>query len=634
MARDISVSIAVQGEKEFDRALKDAQSAVKVLASELKASEAAFDESADAQAYYANKTRNISDQIEQQRTILASLEQAVREAGDEFGESSAKTDKYRIAVNKTYAEIAKLERSLRDTQQEAEELGRDSTRIGRQMEEGIGDAADDVSDKLERMVKQIKEDLGDIGGAVEFSAMIDAGQALMAAGDALASFTEDTEDYRRQMSFLEQNAADSGFDFEYIKEQLFNIASLTGDADGAFEAISNLMAAGFDGNELEEAIDLIGGAVIRFPETMKFENLAESLQESVSTRSATGAYAELLERLGVDLDTVNQSLADAKTNEEAQQIALAYLNENGLKETVDNYKKVNEDLIANETAQLKFNDAMSKLGESLSPAAEAWTNFKTGVVTGITDILGTEGMVELETKFANIFNGIGDYFNGEGWAQTLVTIDKGIQAATEKVGAAKQAIDDVWTSYQQWNDEMLKRNEEAKKVVDEAVAESTAFDSLDAYNEAIAQADAEGAYVRANALVAERDKFLKEQAQKTAQELDEASKQDAATIGGNISTSLGNGIIEEEGNATQAADSLWQKINSLLSREIEVPVKVAQSGSTGRTTSTSAGSYATGGEGNTIKVITEIDSETVAQKTVSGVSRAQGQSALRAAAYG
>ena len=43
MARDISGSIAVQGEKEFNRALKDAQSAVKVLASELKASEAAFD---------------------------------------------------------------------------------------------------------------------------------------------------------------------------------------------------------------------------------------------------------------------------------------------------------------------------------------------------------------------------------------------------------------------------------------------------------------------------------------------------------------------------------------------------------------------------------------------------------------
>ena len=40
MARDISVSIAVQGEKEFNQALKSAQSAVKVLSSELKASEA------------------------------------------------------------------------------------------------------------------------------------------------------------------------------------------------------------------------------------------------------------------------------------------------------------------------------------------------------------------------------------------------------------------------------------------------------------------------------------------------------------------------------------------------------------------------------------------------------------------
>ena len=170
MARDISVSIAVQGEKEFNQALKSAQSAVKVLSSELKASEAAFDESADAQAFYANKTRLINSQIEQQRTIMAALEQAVREAGEEFGEASTKTDKYRIEINRTEAAISKLERSLRETQQEAEELGRDSTRIGRQLESGIGDAADDVSDKLDKMVREIEQDLSDIGGSVEFSA--------------------------------------------------------------------------------------------------------------------------------------------------------------------------------------------------------------------------------------------------------------------------------------------------------------------------------------------------------------------------------------------------------------------------------------------------------------------------------
>lgn len=577
MARDISVSIAVQGEKEFNQALKDAQSAVKVLASELKASEAAFDENADAQAYFANKTKNINDQIDQQKTILKSLEQAVREAGEEFGESSSKTDKYRIAINKTHGDIAKLERSLRETQREAEELGRDSGRVGRQLEDGIGEAADDVTDRLEKMVKQIEGDLSDIGGAVEFSAFRDAFDMATGAMDAVTGFVENTEEYRRQLSYLEQNAIDSGFDVEYIKGQLIEIASLTGDADGAFEAISNLMAAGFDGKELEEAIDLIGGAVIRFPETMKFENLAESLQESVSSRSATGAYAELLERLGVDLETVNKSLENAKTNEEAQQIALAYLNEHGLKETVDNYKKVNEDLIANETAQLKFNDAMSKLGEALTPAMTAWTNFKTGVIEGITEMI---------------------------------------------------------TEYQKWEENFWKQNEEDKQLIKDTVESANEFSSVEEYTEAIAQADAEGAYARANILMAERDKFLKEQAKKTAQELDAASQQDAATIGGNISTSLGNGIVEEADNATNAASSLWESINSILGQTITVPVQIEKSGYASAEGGASAGSYATGGDGNTIKVITEIDSEKVAEKTAGGVSNAQGQNAMRAATYG
>lgn len=576
MARDISVSIAVQGEREFNQALKNAQSAVKVLASELKASEAAFDENADTQAYFANRTRLINAQIDQQRTILSSLEQAVREAAEEFGDASTKTDKYRIELNKTSAEISKMERALREAQQEAEEFGRDSTRVGRQLEDGIGEAADNVTDKLEDMTRKIEADLSDIGGAVQFSAFKDAFDMATGAMEAVTGFVENTEEYRRQLSFLEQNAADHGFDFSYIKGQLFEIASLTGDADGAFEAISNLMAAGFDGKELEEAIDLIGGAVIRFPETMKFENLAESLQESVKSGSATGAYAELLERLGVDLETVNKSLEKATTEEERQQIALAYLNGHGLKDTVENYSKMNEDLIANETAQLKFNDAVSNLGEALLPASTAWTNFKTGVVNGLTEMI-------------------------EG--------------------------------YKAWEEQYNKEWEDLRGVVKEAQEDSTTFTSVEEYTEAIAQADAEGAYARANALAAERDRFLKEQLERTSQELTEASSQDAQTIGENISTGVGNGIVESEGNATGAATGLWESIKNILGRTVTVPVEVAQTGGSKTGGTVTASSRATGGRGDTVTVITKIDGDRVAASTTSGVSSRQAQQASRDATY-
>ena len=586
MARDISVSIAVQGEKEFNQALKNAQSAVKVLSSELKASEASFDENADAQAYFANRTRLINAQIDQQRTILSSLEQAVREAAEEFGDASAKTDKYRIEINKTHGEIAKLERALRETQQEAEELGRDSTRVGRQLEDGIGDAADNVTEKLEDMTRKIESDLSDIGGTVQFSAFKDAFDMANSAMESVTGFVENTEEYRRQLSFLEQNAADHGFDFAYIKDQLFQIAALTGDADGAFEAISNLMAAGFDGKELEEAIDLIGGAVIRFPETMKFENLAESLQESVQTGSATGAYAELLERLGVDLETVNKSMEKAKTEEERQQIALAYLNEHGLKETVDNYKSMNEDLIASETAQLKYNDALSGLSEVLLPVATNWTNFKTAFVEGITDMVNggfDEWIADRTLELENLRTDL------DGWMRELMGGDLYDTLFGQKQEAGTPGA--------------------YAGLVQIGEAQGTAYGS--AYG-AAAQAEVT----------------------KAIEAVNEASSANAQVIGSNISTAVGNGIVDGSGDAIGAASSLWQSIKNILTQTITIPKPNFDASSYNGTGQTTASSYAAGGQNNTVTVITQIDGDTVAESTASGVSSRQAQQAQRASTYG
>ena len=585
MARDISVSIAVQGEKEFNQALKSAQSAVKVLSSELKASEAAFDESADAQAFYANKTRLINSQIEQQRTIMAALEQAVREAGEEFGEASTKTDKYRIEINRTEAAISKLERSLRETQQEAEELGRDSTRIGRQLESGIGDAADDVSDKLDRMVREIEQDLSDIGGSVEFSAFKDATDMVTGAFESLQSFTEGSEDYRRSMSFLEQNAKNAGFEFEYVKGLLIDAASLTGDLDGAFEGISNLLAAGFDGKELEEAIDLIGGAVIRFPETMKFENLAESLQESVASGSATGAYAELLERLGVDLETVNKSLEQAETAEQRQQIALAYLNEHGLDQTVENYKSMNEDMIEAEKSQLLYNDAIAGLGKALEPTVTKWVEFKTGLVEGATELINggfDEWLGGLNEKLASFRE------NSNNWMQNLL----GDETYQKLFGGEREAgIVGEYAGLVQLGEE-----------------------------QGAAYGSAYGAAAQASLTQA-------------INTLNDSANANAQTIGSNISTAMGNGIIESTGNATAAASNLWESIKAILTQTISIPKPQFDAASYNGTGQTTASSYAAGGQNNTVTVITQVDGNTVGKATADSVSGVQGQQAQRASMY-
>ncbi len=625
---------------------------MKVLASELKASEAAFDENADAQAYYANRNRLINAQIEQERTILRSLEQAVREAGEEFGEASAKTDRYRIEINRTQASISKMERALRETQREAEELGRDSTRVGRQIEDGLGDAADDVSDKLDRMTEMLERDLGEIGGAVEFSALKDLGEMALGALDGMASFVEGAQDYRRSMSFLEINAQNAGFEFEYVKGLLMDVASLTGDADDAFEGISNLLATGFDAREMEEAIDLLGGAVIRFPETMKFENLAESLQETIATGSATGAYGELLERLGVNIDEFNNAMAQATTEEERQQIALAYLNEHGLAETGENYKEANANLIELERSQLKYNDALAGLAAVLEPTAIAWTNFKTGFVTDATGMVTAIGTWYSETKRRleegqNLIEAV-DHITGfearneeinEKRKNRAKLIDESwLGDAIDKWAGLWDGEGNIWDELFGGGEEKVK--EEWEKVESEmqqaaidAERITSEFTSISDFDAAIAQADAEKEYAKMEALIEAKRKFLADQMDKAAAELEESEEQEAADIGEGIASGVKMGIETGEPGVLDTAETLWQNVKNILSQPIYMPAPVLQKGTYDGTGTLKGGGNGLTGSSHT-ELVVQIDKTTVARATSGELNTLMGESAARTERYG
>lgn len=632
MARDISVSIAVQGEKEFNQALKSAQSAVKVLASELKASEAAFDENADAQAYFANRNRIINEQIEQERTILRSLEQAVREAGEEFGEASTKTDRYRIEINRTQASISKLERELRETQREAEELGRDSTRVGRQIEDGLGDAAEDVSDKLDRMTEMLEQDLGQIGGAVEFSALKDLGEMALGALDGMASFVDETKDYRRSMLFLETNAQNAGLEFEYVKGLLMDVSSLTGDMDGAFEGISNLLATGFDAKEMEEAISLLSGAVIRFPETMKFENLAESLQETIATGTAAGSYAELLERLGVDLDEFNKAMAQATTEEERQQIALAYLNEHGLAETGKNYKDANSSLIELERSQLEYNDALAGLGAALEPAAIAWTNFKTGFVLDATEMVTSINTWYSETK-RRLDEGqslIDAMDHAKGFEDTIEASESKNErrAKLMKESRLGDALD-WWSSL--WIDEDSKATVGPSAEDIQGVVDNTATQL-----EAAAEGKGDGFWAKffgvSTAAAEELDNAVKD----VSAEIDEAAKneeENMEAIGGNWIAEMGHGISARSDVAIGAAISLWQDVKSILTQQITIPAPKLQKGNYDGAATLTGGGNGLGGSSH-VELVAQINKTTVARATSGEMNMLFGESAEREERYG
>lgn len=363
--REIKTTIALDGEQQFKKALADATREMRVMDSELKAVTEAYRANGDGAEYFAAKQRTLRSQIAQQEQIIKGLEKAVEDAGRTYGESSSQVDGYTIKLNNARAKMSQLEKQLSETDREIEELGRDSIKAGRQLEQGIGDSAEEAEKDVRSLVETLQDDLSAIRSNTAFSAVSSLWNMASGAYTSVAGFVEGTVEYRRQLSFLKQNAETNGFDFSLIESQLYEVQALTGDTSSSIEGLSNLMATGFDNERLTNAVDLLAGAVISFPDTTKFETLADSLQETIATGSATGQYAELLGRLGYDVEDFNTALEESQTAAGDLDIALAYLAAAGMKDVYDQWQKNNEAMQSAGRVQAELEGELAEFGGKL-----------------------------------------------------------------------------------------------------------------------------------------------------------------------------------------------------------------------------------------------------------------------------
>lgn len=200
----------------------------------------------------------------------------------------------------------------------------------------------------------------------------------MAVG-AIVDLLDKTRELRTEMSFLEQNARTAGVSIETTSEAMRQLNAITGETDSNVEAVSNLLAAGFDDNSLLEAVEALSGAVIQFPDTMKIESLADSLQETIATGEATGQFSELLGRLGINVDSYNKKIANMSETSRAN-YSVQLLQRNGLAEVNDQWRENNKTLVEAADAEFEYNQALAELGEILDP-------LRTQVLTGITEAL-------------------------------------------------------------------------------------------------------------------------------------------------------------------------------------------------------------------------------------------------------
>ena len=298
---------------------------------------------------------------------------------------------------------------------------------------------------------------------------------------ATAATTQATKEYREDVAKLETNALTAGANLEITNQALKDLNAITGESDSNVEGLSNLLQAGFKDNNLTRLVEELSGAVIKFPDTLKIESLADGLQETLATGEATGQFGELLDRLGIGADNFTEKLKKCKTEAEKQQLVLDTLANAGLADVNKAYRENNKSLIENSDAQYELNEAVSDLGKTMEPVVAKVTQF-------VADLL--KWFNDLDPKIKVIIAAVAGIAAAIGPVITIVTKLKGAVSALNgvfgKLNSKFAIITGVIAGVIALFVYLYNTNEDFKNLIDTIAAEvlpalQTAFETVSTF---------------------------------------------------------------------------------------------------------------------------------------------------------
>lgn len=388
MIREIKTRLSLDGEREFKNAMADANREMRVMNADLKAMAAEFASTGDQQKYFTDRAEMMGSKVKQQELIVEALQKAVKDSAQAYGEAARQTDDYRIQLSNATAKLFDMRRASEDANRELEALGRDSNKIGRQIENGIGDAAEDAGEKLDSMFERVQKDVNALKSSVAVQIGLELGSKVFDALQSAVDFVEESREYRRLQSFAEQSAIRNNLDVAEVERYANEIAVFFGDYDAAVETVAVLTEAGFKGETLGMAVDNLIGAAIAYYNTLNTESLAESIQETIATGEMTGQYAELVDRLqGITMITaedLEKELKAAKTQEEKLELLMSPLTEAGMQSNKFDYEARNAELLKAARADAELQKAWSELAGRVEPTVAKLTNTAVTIVEGMT----------------------------------------------------------------------------------------------------------------------------------------------------------------------------------------------------------------------------------------------------------
>lgn len=341
--------------------------------------------------------------MEESRATLKNLRKQVADAKAEMGGPMIDQDQFDT-----------LQREFIESEQVVERTGKALKKFGTVELQEFNASMDKISDKA---------------GKVS-NAFAPISKAVLGIGTAAVATVPATEEFRADLSMLENNARMAGVGLDATRNAFEQFAIVSDEVDSSVEATSNLLQAGYTESNLQRAVENLAGAYLSFPDTLKIESLADSLQETLATGTATGQFAEALDRLGIGAENFSEQMKLIPDEVDRQNFALGTLASKGMADVYKGWVENNQALVENREATLDFQQSMAELAELIQPflttltdMASTFMDWFTGLPEGAqAAVVGIGALVAVISPVAGLISAITGALAAAGVAGNVFSI--------------------------------------------------------------------------------------------------------------------------------------------------------------------------------------------------------------------
>ena len=451
MGYDIGPRIGMEGEAEFREKIRQINTDLKTLDTEMAAVTSAYDKNDKSVASLTSRNTVLTKEIETQKSKLDLLKQGLQDATTKYGTADKTTQGWQQQVNKATASLNEMERELKENNTAIDASNKKTEELGKKQGDakenslGLGEALNGLTSKLGITLPE------GVRGSLDSVAKLDAGlltavgsSAALAAGayklfDAMQKVTEAQAAWADEVGTTSQK---TNISQNNLQELAYAARMVHVDMDTVTGSMSKMVRS------MDSARDGTGDAA------KAFDTLKVSVRDASTgqLRSAEAVFFDTIDALkNVSNATERDALSMTIFGKSAQELnPLIKAGSEGIKNYAEEAHKMGIIISDQVLASLQgYDDALDKADEAGKGFQKNLAGNMAPALTGLTD-----GFTNFSVSL-NGFSLIGHVF--DPLLQAITNVMNAFSALNNVVGSVFDSgnstqygsnLNDIWDSMQ------------------------------------------------------------------------------------------------------------------------------------------------------------------------------------------